>query len=112
MKCDRKAGRSTSPANCIQSDAKRMHSNSCFRMLSHSDTVHLREAPMLNHCTALRVLSVVYTTEKKQEHTGCTDRQEVEGIAMAKKSPNPNRRLCPCSRTLRAIGVLLLIELP
>jgi len=24
---------------------------------------------MLNHCTALRVLSVVYTTEKKQEHT-------------------------------------------
>jgi hypothetical protein len=45
---------------------------------------------MLNHCTALRVLSVVYTTEKKQEHTGCIDRQEVEGIAMAKKSPNPS----------------------
>src|SRR5258708_5166852 len=89
MKCDRKAGRSTSPANCIQSDAKRMHSNSCFRMLSHSDTVHLREAPMLNHCTALRVLSVVYTTEKKQEHTGCTDRQEVEGIAWPRKAPTP-----------------------
>jgi hypothetical protein len=45
---------------------------------------------MLNHCTALRVLSVVYTTEKKQEHTGWTNRQEVEGIAMAKKSPYPS----------------------
>jgi hypothetical protein len=41
MKCARKTGRSTSPANCIQSDAKRKHSKSCFRMLSHSDIVHL-----------------------------------------------------------------------
>jgi hypothetical protein len=35
-------------------------------MLSPLGHMHLREASMLNHCTALRVLSVVYTTEKNR----------------------------------------------
>jgi len=60
-------GAALGSGRCLAADrAKRKHSNSCFRMLSHSDTVHLREAPMLNHCTALRVLSVVHTTEKNR----------------------------------------------
>jgi hypothetical protein len=56
------------PTNCIQSAARRMHSNSCFRQLTDSDTAHLPETRVLNPCTASRVLSVVYATEKSREN--------------------------------------------
>jgi hypothetical protein len=64
-----------------------MHSNACFRKLSDSDMAHLFETPMLNHCTASRVLSVVYTTEKNRNNTGCARTQEVTALW------NPNRNL-------------------
>jgi hypothetical protein len=38
---------------------------------------HLFETPMLNHYTASRVLSVVYTTEKNRNNTGCARTLEV-----------------------------------
>jgi hypothetical protein len=47
----------------MQSDAKRTHSNSYFRNFSDSGTVHLLKRPFKG-CTASRVLSVVYATEK------------------------------------------------
>jgi hypothetical protein len=40
-----------------------MHSSACFRKLS-SDTAYLLETTTLKHCTAPRVLSVAYATEK------------------------------------------------
>ena len=43
------------------SAAKRMHSSACFRKLSELDRF---EISMPNHCTASRVLSVAYATEK------------------------------------------------
>jgi hypothetical protein len=43
-KNDCKAGLCTSPTNCIQSAARRMHSNSYFRQLSDSGTAHLLDA--------------------------------------------------------------------
>ena len=52
-----------SPTNCIQSVAKRRHSNSCFRELLDSTQAHLLETRMLDRCTASRILSVVYATE-------------------------------------------------
>jgi hypothetical protein len=52
----------------MQSVAKRTHSNSCFRQLTGSDTAHLLETRVLNPCTASRVLSVVYTTDKNGEN--------------------------------------------
>jgi hypothetical protein len=67
-KCDCKAGLSTLPTNCIQSAARRMHSNSYFRQLTDSDTVHLLKTRAPNRCTALRVLSVACATEKSREN--------------------------------------------
>jgi hypothetical protein len=46
-KCDCIAGLSTSLTNCIQSAARRMHSNSCFRQLTDSGTAHLLETPRI-----------------------------------------------------------------
>jgi hypothetical protein len=66
-KCVCKAELRTSPTNCIQSAARRMHSNSCFRQLTGSDTAHLLEKRVLNSRTASRVLSVVYATDKSEE---------------------------------------------
>jgi hypothetical protein len=68
-KCCCNARLGTSPANCIQSAAKRMHSSACFRK-SDSDTALLLETATLKHCTASNVLSVVYATEKSEE-SGC-----------------------------------------
>src|SRR5450631_474427 len=39
-KCDRKAGLTLLLANCIKSDARRIHSKSCLREYSESDIVH------------------------------------------------------------------------
>jgi hypothetical protein len=52
----------------MQSAAKRMHSNAYFREWSDSDTAHLVETQVLHRCTASRVLSVVYATEKSREN--------------------------------------------
>jgi hypothetical protein len=46
-----------------------MHSSSCFRKLSESDTARLLETPTLKHRTASRVLSVVYATENTGKMT-------------------------------------------
>jgi len=66
-KCRCKAGLRTSPTNCMQSDAKRRHSKSCFR-----DFSECCKAPRLDirhkHCTASLVLSVVYATDKRRKH--------------------------------------------
>ena len=66
-KCDCKAGSGTSHANCMQSDAKRRHSNSCFRNFSDSDIARLLNRHC-NDCTAPRVLSVVYATERGRKN--------------------------------------------
>ncbi len=55
----------------MQSDAKRRHSNSCFRDFSESDTTHLLNRPCKD-CTASRVLSVAYATEKSKNNIGRT----------------------------------------
>src|SRR5580698_7528079 len=55
----------------MQSAAMRMHSSACFREWSDSDTAHLLETQVLHRCTASRVLSVVYATEKRGENSGC-----------------------------------------
>src|SRR5450631_1038823 len=63
-KCDRKAGLTLLLANCVKSDARRIHSKSCFREYSESDIVHRLGQSMHNHCTPLINLSVVvYATE-------------------------------------------------
>jgi hypothetical protein len=71
-KCRCKAGSWRSPTNCIQSAAKRMHSNVCFCKLFESGTAHLPETPIRDHRTASHVLSVAYATEKTEEKTGFT----------------------------------------
>src|SRR5580704_6848083 len=65
-KCDCKVGFRRSPANCMQSAAMRVHSNSRFRQLTESDIAHLPETRVLSPCTASCVLSVVYATEESR----------------------------------------------
>ncbi len=48
------------------------------------DTAHLLETSMLNDCTASRVLSVVYATEKNRENTGFTRIQKVTALRLGK----------------------------
>ena len=62
-KWDREAGLALLLANCVKSDARRIHSKSSFREYSESDIVHRLEQSMHNHCTPLFNLSVVYATE-------------------------------------------------
>jgi hypothetical protein len=63
-KCRCEARLSTSPANCMQSDAMRKHSSSCLSRSSGPGTAPLVKTPMPEHCTAACFLSVVYTTEQ------------------------------------------------
>ena len=61
--CDRRPGLTLLFANCRKSDARRMHSRSCFRVYSESGIVHHLEQLMSNHCMASVDLSVVYATD-------------------------------------------------
>jgi hypothetical protein len=78
----------------MQSAAMRMHSNAYFREWSDSDTAHLVETQVRHRCTASRVLSVVYATEKSREDNGRAHSGEdgiVESTAqMANHSLPPN----------------------
>jgi hypothetical protein len=63
----------------MQSDAKRTHSNSYFRNFSDSGTVHLLKRPFKG-CTASRVLSVVYATEKGKNNIGRTHTSQLRDL--------------------------------
>ncbi len=67
MKCNFKEGSCTASANCRQSDSRRRHSNSCFpqvgRFRHRRPPEHIDAPPR----TALRVLSVVYATERPKK---------------------------------------------
>jgi hypothetical protein len=66
----------------MQSAAMRRHSNAYFREKSDSDTADLLETQTLDRCTASRVLSVVYATEKSRENNGSAHPRD-DGIAQA-----------------------------
>lgn len=65
-KCDCKSGLVTSPANCLQSAARRKHSRSCFRRNSDSDIAYRLQISTVNDRTTPRVLSVAYATKKRK----------------------------------------------
>ncbi len=67
----------------MQSDAKRRHSNSCFRDFSDSDIARLLNRHFKDY-TASRVLSVAYATEKSKNNIGRTHVQTLRWIAQSR----------------------------